>query len=120
MSQITMTLGGSLFPGALGSMLIEVLPFLRAIASNIQAKLGDEDPHLIPTVLAAYALTSFLVGAVFTALAVARCGRLVSHPHSQRRHWTDNPTQVEYFPQTVLTGAIGMSHNRMKQGIHKY
>ena len=78
MSQITMTFGGSLFPGALGSMLIEVLPFLRSIAKTIQDQLGDGHASLIPTVFAAYALTSFLVGAVFVCLAIFRCGRLVS------------------------------------------
>lgn len=77
MSQITMTAGGSKFPGALGSMLIEVLPFLRSIAKQIQDELGDGHPSLIPTVLTAYCLTSFLVGAVFVCLAVFRCGRLV-------------------------------------------
>lgn len=34
-SQIAMTFGGSLFPGALGSMSIELLPFLRGIALSI-------------------------------------------------------------------------------------
>ncbi|KIJ65790.1 hypothetical protein HYDPIDRAFT_27023 [Hydnomerulius pinastri MD-312] len=89
-SQITMTFGGSLFPGALGSMLIEVLPFLRGIATSIQQRLGDDSPNLLPTVIAAYALTSFLTGAIFVLLGVFRCGRL-----------------VEYFPRTVLMGAIG-------------
>ncbi|KIJ65767.1 hypothetical protein HYDPIDRAFT_87501 [Hydnomerulius pinastri MD-312] len=72
-----MTFGGSLFPGALGSMLIEVLPFLRGIATSIQQKLGDDSPNLLPTVVAAYALTSFLTGAIFVLLGVFRCGRLV-------------------------------------------
>ncbi|KAF9814401.1 hypothetical protein IEO21_05135 [Rhodonia placenta] len=73
-----MTLGGSLFPGALGSMLIEILPFLRGIASSIQQKLGDDSPSLIPTVMAAYAMTSFLTGFVFIALGALGCGRLLS------------------------------------------
>ncbi|KAF9230934.1 hypothetical protein BU15DRAFT_83006 [Melanogaster broomeanus] len=61
-SQITLTFGGSLFPGALGSMLIEVLPFLRGIATSIQQRLGDDNPNLLPTVVAAYTLTSFITG----------------------------------------------------------
>lgn len=85
MSQVTMTFGGSLFPGALGSMLIEVLPFLRGIASNIQDELGDGHLDLIPTVMAAYALTSFLVGAAFACLAIFRCGRLVSPTENKTR-----------------------------------
>ena len=90
-SQLTMTLGGSRFPGALGSMLIEILPFLRDIASAIQGTLGNDSPSLLPTVFAAYAMTSLLIGVVFFVLGALKCGRL-----------------VEYFPKTVLTGAIGM------------
>ena len=76
-SQVSMTLGGSLFPGALGSMLIEILPFLRGIASSIQDTLGSDSPNLLPTVLAAYAMTSLLIGTVFVILGALRCGRLV-------------------------------------------
>lgn len=70
-----MTLGGSLFPGALGSMLIEILPFLRGIATSIQNRMGADSPSLLPTVMAAYAMTSFLTGAVFLVLGVFRCGK---------------------------------------------
>ncbi|KAJ6592442.1 hypothetical protein B0H19DRAFT_1278936 [Mycena capillaripes] len=89
-SQIVMTLGGSRFPGAMGTMLIEILPFLRGMANDIRAVLGNDHPGLIPTVMAAYALTSFLTGAAFFILGILKLGNLVA-----------------YFPQTVLTGAIG-------------
>ncbi|KAJ7908503.1 sulfate transporter family-domain-containing protein [Mycena leptocephala] len=89
-SQVAMTLGGSRFSGALGGMLIEILPFLRGMASDIRGVLGDDHPGLIPTVMAAYALTSFLTGAAFLILGLLKIGNLVA-----------------YFPQTVLTGAIG-------------
>ncbi|KAJ7737831.1 hypothetical protein DFH07DRAFT_93682 [Mycena maculata] len=89
-SQLAMTLGGSRFPGALGAMLIEILPFLRGVATDIRGVLGDGHPGLIPTVMAAYALTSFLTGAAFIALGLLKIGNFVA-----------------YFPQTVLTGAIG-------------
>ncbi|KAF8207343.1 sulfate transporter family-domain-containing protein [Mycena galopus ATCC 62051] len=89
-SQVAMTLGGSRFPGALGAMLMEILPFLRGVASDIRGALGDDHPGLIPTVMAAYALTSFLTGCAFFVLGLLRLG-----------------TVVAYFPQTVLTGAIG-------------
>ncbi|KAJ7318677.1 sulfate transporter family-domain-containing protein [Mycena albidolilacea] len=89
-SQIVMTLGGSRFPGAMGTMLIEILPFLRGIANDIRIVLGDDHPGLVPTVMAAYALTSFLTGTVFFILGIVKLGNLVA-----------------YFPQTVLTGAIG-------------
>ncbi|KAF9444033.1 hypothetical protein P691DRAFT_807989 [Macrolepiota fuliginosa MF-IS2] len=90
LSQVAMTLGGSRFPGALGAMLIEILPFLRGVGSDIRNALGADNPALVPTVMAAYALTSFLTGFVFVMLGLLRLGGVVA-----------------YFPQTVLTGAIG-------------
>lgn len=72
-----MTLGGSLIPGALGAMLIEILPFLRGIGSDIHHVLGDDSPALVPTVMVAYALTSFLIGFLFFALGVFKAGILV-------------------------------------------
>jgi SulP family sulfate permease len=72
-----MTMGGSRFPGALGDMLIEILPFLRGIGSDIRGALGDSHPGLIPTVMAAYALTSFLTGAAFIVLGLLKLGTLV-------------------------------------------
>ena len=77
LSQLTMTLGGSRFPGALGAMLIEILPFLRGIGSDIESALGNESPALMPTVMFAYALTSFLIGILFFALGACKAGRLV-------------------------------------------
>lgn len=70
-------MGGSLFPGALGAMLIEILPFLRGIGSDLQRALGDDSPALIPTVMFAYALTSFLIGVMFIALGVFKAGLVV-------------------------------------------
>ncbi|KAJ7208245.1 hypothetical protein GGX14DRAFT_499613 [Mycena pura] len=89
-SQVAMTLGGSRFPGAMGAMLVEILPFLQGVASDIRGALGDDHPGLIPTVMAAYALSSFLTGFAFFVLGLLRLGAVVA-----------------YFPQTVLTGAIG-------------
>lgn len=74
-----MTLGGSRFPGALGAMLIEILPFLRGVGSDIRDTLGSDHPALVPTVMVAYALTSFLTGFLFIALGVLKLGRIVSH-----------------------------------------
>jgi hypothetical protein len=78
LSQVAMTLGGSRFPGALGAMLIEILPFLRGVGSDIRNALGSDNPALVPTVLAAYALTSFLTGFVFIVLGLLKLGNLVS------------------------------------------
>lgn len=83
-------MGGSLFPGALGAMLIEVLPFMRGVASDIRDALGDDSPSVVPTVMVAYTLSSFLIGIVFLLTGALGLGRWIS-----------------YFPQPVLTGAIG-------------
>jgi len=107
LSQLAMTLGGSKFPGALGAMLIEILPFLRGVASDIRSALGDDNPALVPTVFAAYALTSFLTGAVFVLLGMLRLGKLVSFLRCPSLFHIDSLHKVAYFPQTVLTGAIG-------------
>jgi len=73
-------------------MLAEALPFLRSIAAAIQKELGPGHPGVLPTTLVAYASASLLLGAVFLALAVLRCGRLTG-----------------YFPWTVRKGVIGES-----------
>ncbi|KAJ7743611.1 hypothetical protein B0H16DRAFT_1322642 [Mycena metata] len=75
-----MTVGGSRFPGALGAMLMEILPFLRGVASDIGGALGDDHPGLIPTVMAAYVLTSFLTGFAFIVLGLLRLGTVVRLP----------------------------------------
>lgn len=80
-----MSLGGSLLPGALGAMLIEILPFLRGIGSDIQGALGDDSAALVPTVMVAYALTSFLIGVVFVALGVLKAGIVVRVPQPVRK-----------------------------------
>jgi SulP family sulfate permease len=58
-------------------MLIEILPFLRGVATDIRAVLGDDHPSLIPTVMAAYVLTSFFTGAAFVLLGILKLGNLV-------------------------------------------
>ncbi|KAF9467845.1 hypothetical protein BDZ94DRAFT_1210280 [Collybia nuda] len=59
-------------------MFIEALPFLREIASTIRDVLGDNNPALIPTVMAAYAMTSILIGVTFLALGALGCVSLFS------------------------------------------
>ena len=101
-SQVVMTFGGSLFPGALGSMLIEILPFLRGIASKIQTSLGDDNPDLVPTVFAAYALTSILIGAIFTILGISRCGRLVEQHMASLDFKADEKHRFNIFQRLSL------------------
>lgn len=77
-SQLTLSLGGSGFEGAFGAMLTEVLPFLRAVASDIRQSVGDDSPRLIPTVVVAYAMTSILIGLCFLVMAALKLGWIVS------------------------------------------
>ena len=94
-SQVTLTLGGSALPSAMGSMLAEAIPFLRSIATSIHKELGNGHPGTLPTTMVAYASTSLLLGAVFFVLAALRCGRLAG-----------------YFPRTVMTGVVGNTASR--------
>ena len=89
-SQVTLTMGGSEINGVLGSMLFEVTPFLRGIASDLSERLGPSSEGLLPTIMVAFSLCSLVIGLVFTLMSIARSGRL-----------------LEYIPRTVLTGAVG-------------
>ncbi len=71
-----MTFGGSLFPAVLAAMLIEILPFLRDIASDIRDALGDDNPAFIPTIMVTYTMTSFLVGIIFLIPTALKAGLL--------------------------------------------
>jgi hypothetical protein len=97
-SQITLTLGGFSPPYVLSSMLAEVLPFLRQIASAIESDLGDDHPAILPTTMMAFAMTSILLGFLFLLLAALRCGNFVG-----------------YFPETVMTGVVGMRRSEVLQ-----
>jgi MFS superfamily sulfate permease-like transporter len=105
-SQLVMTLGGSGFHGGLGAMLVEVLPFVRGLANDIRAALGDDHPGLIPTVMVAYALASLLTGGIFILLGLLKLGNLVRRS-TKFVVEVIVTVQVPYFPHTVLTGAIG-------------
>jgi MFS superfamily sulfate permease-like transporter len=73
-------------------MLAELIPFFRSIASTIQSNLGAGHPGVLPTTMAAFAMSSVLLGIVFVLLAALRCGSLVG-----------------YFPETVMKGMVGMN-----------
>lgn len=85
-----MTLGGSTYPGAFGSMLVEVIPLLRDIARDLASALGADSPALVPTTLVAWAMCSLSMGVIFLALGAFRAGWL-----------------LQYFPRSVLTGIVG-------------
>jgi SulP family sulfate permease len=62
-SQLVYSLGGSSFPCATASMIIEVIPFFHIMAADIVSMLGEENSHqIIATVMVAFALSSILTG----------------------------------------------------------
>ncbi|CDZ96940.1 vacuole protein [Phaffia rhodozyma] len=90
-SQLTFTLGGSIFKAGNGSMMIEAVPFFHILVNTITAEVGEENPHvIIATTMAAFAFSSFLTGAVFFGLGKFKLGALVG-----------------FFPRSILIGAIG-------------
>jgi SulP family sulfate permease len=45
-SQLTFTLGGSIFKGGNGSMMIEAVPFFHILVNIIEGEIGDDvSPH---------------------------------------------------------------------------
>ncbi|KAI8927111.1 sulfate transporter family-domain-containing protein [Entophlyctis helioformis] len=90
-SQIVLTFGGSQFRGAVGSMMIEVMPFLHIICATIEAKMPDADTHTVTaTIMVAYAMSTIMTGLVFMALGVFKLGSL-----------------IQFFPRHILVGCIG-------------
>lgn len=90
-SQLVYTLGGSIFKGGNGSMMIEVVPFYHLIVKDILRVVGEDNPtSLIATTMVAFALSSVLTGLVFWLQGVFHLGVLIS-----------------YFPRHILVGCIG-------------
>ena len=91
-SQISFSLGGSTFPGAVGSMMIEVMPFLHIMVKTIQDVMGPgADPKsVLATIMIAYTSSTILTGLVFLALGHFRLGNL-----------------IQFFPRHILVGCIG-------------
>ena len=90
-SQLVYTLGGSIFKGGNGSMMIEVVPFYHLIVKDILRVVGEDNPSsLIATTMVAFALSSVLTGLLFWLQGVFHLGVLIS-----------------YFPRHILVGCIG-------------
>ncbi|KIY67017.1 hypothetical protein CYLTODRAFT_454835 [Cylindrobasidium torrendii FP15055 ss-10] len=89
LSQLTYTFGASQFPGANGSMMIEVVPFFHLIALNIASLLEDPE-EILATTLASFALSSILTGLAFFLLGYLKLGAVVG-----------------FFPRHILVGCIG-------------
>lgn len=100
-SQLTLSIGGSQFEGAMGSMLVEVLLLMRDIASKLQKAVGSDSLDLLPTVLVAYTMASILIGLCFLILGTLKLG------------WI-----VKCFPHPVLQGTVGWYAYRSRPTTH--
>ena len=90
-SQLVFTFGGSQFKGSVGSMMIEVMPFLHIICSVIEGRMTDASSHdIVATIMAAYACSTILTGVVFCLLGYFKLGNV-----------------IQFFPRHVLVGCIG-------------
>ena len=89
--QLVFSLGGSSFNGAVGSMMIEVMPFLHMICYSIESKMvGESDHSILATIMAAYAMSTVLTGIVFLLIGVFKLGSM-----------------IHFFPRHILIGCIG-------------
>lgn len=89
-SQLTYTLGGSIFKGGNGSMMIEAVPFFHILVNIIQNEVGDDPAAIVSTTIFSFAFSSILTGLVFLALGAFKLGSLIG-----------------YFPRHILVGCIG-------------
>lgn len=82
---------GSIFKGAVGSELIEVVPFFHNMAQKILDIVGEDDPDaVIATTIVAYALSSMVTGLVFYLMGKFKFGFMVG-----------------FIPRHILIGCIG-------------
>ena len=89
-SQLVYTFGGSAFPGATSSMIIEVIPFFHIMAVEIVARVGEENPHqAMATVMVAFALSSILTGLAFLIFGLLKLGSVIG-----------------FFPRHILVGCV--------------
>ncbi|KAI9670573.1 MAG: hypothetical protein M1831_005793 [Alyxoria varia] len=90
-SQLVYSCGGSIFKGAVGSEMIEVVPFFHQMAYTVMSYTGKKNPKVVlATVITSYAMSSVLTGIVFFILGAFKLGSLVS-----------------FFPRHILIGCIG-------------
>lgn len=90
-AQLIYSLGGSIFHGGNGTMMIEVVPFYHILVQVITQSVGVEHPEtIIATTIASFALSSVFTGITFFFLGTLRLGIIVS-----------------YFPRHILVGCIG-------------
>ena len=91
LSQLVYTLGGSIFKGGNGSMMIETVPFFHILVKIIIDVVGEENrASIIATTMVAFAISSVLTGLAFFLLGALRLGVLIG-----------------FFPRHILVGCIG-------------
>ncbi|TLS28420.1 hypothetical protein PpBr36_00221 [Pyricularia pennisetigena] len=89
-SQLTYSMG-SIFKGAVGSEMIEVVPFFHSMASTITNAVGHDEPDaVIATTIVAYAISSMMTGIVFFLMGYFKFGYIVG-----------------FIPRHILIGCIG-------------
>ncbi|KAI1649751.1 sulfate transporter family protein [Daldinia loculata] len=89
-SQLTFSTS-SLFRGAVGSELIEVVPFFHNMATTITAIVGEDQPDaVIATTITSFAISSMLTGLVFYCMGRFKLGYIVG-----------------FIPRHILIGCIG-------------
>ncbi|PNY29325.1 Uncharacterized protein TCAP_00758 [Tolypocladium capitatum] len=82
---------GSIFKGAIGSELIEVVPFFHNMAHKITKRVGPENPDaVIATTIVSYAVSSMMTGIVFYLMGKFKFGYMVG-----------------FIPRHILIGCIG-------------
>jgi SulP family sulfate permease len=90
-SQIVYTGGGSKFKGAVGSMMIEVMPFLHIICAVVEQQMkASPDSAILATIMVSYASSTIITGLVFLLLGVFKLGNV-----------------IQFFPRHILVGCIG-------------
>ncbi|RPA77165.1 hypothetical protein BJ508DRAFT_174030 [Ascobolus immersus RN42] len=90
-SQLVYSLGGSAFPGGVGSEMIEVVPFFHKMAYTIMSQVGKENEKaVLATTILAFSISSIITGLVFFLLGALKLGSLIG-----------------FFPRHILVGCIG-------------
>lgn len=89
-SQITFS-SGSIFKGAVGSELIEVVPFFHNMAAKITEVVGEENPDaVIATTIVSFSISAMMTGLVFYLMGRFKVGYMVG-----------------FIPRHILIGCIG-------------
>ncbi|KAM0564173.1 hypothetical protein ACHAPJ_000382 [Fusarium lateritium] len=89
-SQLTFS-SGSIFKGAVGSELIEVVPFFHNMAAKITEIVGEDNPDaVIATTIVSFSVSAMMTGLVFYLMGRFKVGYMVG-----------------FIPRHILIGCIG-------------